>query len=185
MGWENKEQHSPLICYSYPGPENEEEGVLSSLSSVKKYVTLGNSISVEVHHSCIYHVKTSSEMAPKGGTDDSLASNYSQEVRTRSHSWLGTDQGWNCLLKSGASLPTRPLHSLHTGSPAVLSIGAVTGGSLHKLAGGKQTPKRWDCLASLPDAKEGPPLPLSLGSPPWGRVRFSLVAYIIELLTVE
>lgn len=45
-------------------------------------MTLGNSISVEVHHSCIYHVKTSSEMAPKGGTDDSLASDYGREVRT-------------------------------------------------------------------------------------------------------
>lgn len=57
------------------------KGFFLVLSLSLKYVTLGSSISVEVHHSCIYHVKTSSEMAPEGGTDDSLASNPHPTVR--------------------------------------------------------------------------------------------------------
>lgn len=41
--------------------------------SLTRYVTLGNSVSVEVvHHFCIYHTKTSREMAPGDGADDSL-----------------------------------------------------------------------------------------------------------------
>lgn len=86
--------------------------------SLTRYVTLGNSVSVEVvHHFCIYHMKTSSEMAPGDGADDSLTLSPHFIVRRRgqgSHSKLGTEQGWNCLPKSGASLPIRHFHSLHT-----------------------------------------------------------------------
>lgn len=47
-----------------------------------RYVTLGNSVSVEVVcHSCIYHMKTSSEMASEDGVDDSLASKLHFIVR--------------------------------------------------------------------------------------------------------
>lgn len=163
-----------------------------------KYVTLENSMSVGSGSSSLHLSREDIELNGPWRWDWQFSSFrpsfYSQEVRAQITQLVRDRAGLELFLKSGASLPTRHLHSLHTWSPAVLSIGAVREGSLDAMTGEKASPQEGFLHGITSRCKGRTSLPLSQGSPtelrksqipPCEWLKTTRSSVLFELLTIE